>query len=500
MKTYVMYLSVLLLSFLSFTGIHAQIDMQQPIERLIIRQTATQVELLNLNADGSATLITPLEGISFTSLPGFEWNVPIAIDIAPSPQGEHVAFTARANDNRSALFLVSLNPLRVRQFDAPGIASLAWSSTGDALLLTRPTLFLGEAGGAISNGSVFVFNLATEAFTLVAENSSLQIIQSAAWSPNGERIILNIFDSDSTLDLQIADLYTIKRDGTDRQRLTNLRVQAPQSINFDQPVERNLCTITNIEWSVSFGRIYYVLTCSIYSEVPLISLFSVNFSGENRLEVDLFEQFPEEFMPQPALGHELIDLFTGQHNVFLVINSPIFNLLIISVDASGEVSVTANLPSKEGRLAAISENDTKIGISLAGGEVAAVDLATHDVTTLSPTGTPPVVCRVQWLNDETILIDEVVRCNTQNTQYFTPINTIAWTPSTGAIQNVTQAIAGDFTLIVPLSTTPESFTGLNQPPLAKAGVDMMITAIDASGFADVPLDGSQSTDNDGRIG
>lgn len=441
----------------------AQSDPQQLIEHLVIRQTSTQAELLNLNADGSVTLITPLEGISFKSLPGFEWHVPIAIDVTPSSQGEHVAFTALAVDNRTALFLVSLNPLRIRQFDVPGIASLQWSPTGDALLLTRSALFLAEVG-MIRDGRTYVFDLATESFTLVAENMPGQIIRGAVWSPNGDRIILNIDGFDSMLNLRIADLYLVNRDGTNRQQLTNLRVQAPQSINFDQPARRDDCGISDIEWSATIKRIYYILRCNIYSEVPLISLFSVSLQGENRLEVDLFEQFPAEFTPVPAIGHNLINLFVGQNHVFLVVNSAAFNLVVVSVDDLGQVEISANINSKEGRLAAISESGTRLAISMDGGEVAAIDLATNEVTTLSPTGSPAVVCRVQWLGDETILIDEVIRCDKQNAQFFTPLNTIAWTPSSGAIQNVTTTIAGDFTLIIPLPIIPEISVGLNQAP------------------------------------
>lgn len=481
---------ILLLSVLSITASRAQDAPQPPIERLIIRQTATEAQLLNLHADGSTTFITSLEGIYFD-----DWNVPAPVDTATSPQGEHVAFTARDYDKRATLFLVSLNPLRVKQFDAPGLADLAWSPAGDALLLIRPTTYLGGESGAIPVGNVYVFDLATELFTLVAENTSQGFhgegnlwAPNAVWSPNGERIILN-FD----------DLYTVRRDGTDQQQLTNLKVQAPQSIDFDQPSKRNTCSILDMQWSASMGRIYYAVDCYVYSEVAMISLFSVNLLGENRLEVDLFEQFPDEFAVPYSIGHSLIGIFMGQNHVFLVLNSPSFNIVVVGVDAFGEVDVVTHIPSKEVRLAAISENGTKMGISMAGGEVAVMDLTTNDVTTLSPTDTPLVPCQVQWLNDETILINQVHSCRTSNAAYPMPLKTIAWTPSTGAIQNVTEITNEDFNLILPISRVPDSYTGLNEPPIANAGVDQTVTTINGRGFADVTLGGSASTDNDGEI-
>jgi hypothetical protein len=420
---------------------------------LVLRQTATQAELLSLNADGSMTLITALEDVDFRTRGSYKGIVPVAVDTIPSPEGDMIAFTAYGVGNQTSLFIISLNPLRIRQFDAPGIAALEWSPAGDAILLTSPSLYLGGEGRAIV-GSAYIFELATETFVSVAESSSTELVRDAVWLPNGDRIILNIERRTPSHDLYIADLHLVNRDGTQRQQLTNLSEQAPQSINFEQPIERNSCNIADIQWSTLIRRIYYVLICDVYSEVPLISLFSVNLDGENRLEVDLFEQFPAEFTPLRGVGHDLIDLFTGQDGVFLVVNSPAFNLVIVSIDGLGHVETTLNIPSKEGRLAAISESGTKIAISMNGGEVAAINLSTKRITILSATGSPSVVCRVQWIGDETILIDEVVSCNRGNAQFFTPLNVIAWNPSTGVVQNDFGTIGGIFKLVIPRPNYP----------------------------------------------
>lgn len=140
----VKFLFALLLLLSGFTTIYTQPKPQQPIQRLVIRETRNQTELLSLDDDGSVRVIAALEDVSFGPRLGVDWEVPIVIDVAPSPAGTRVAFTAfTLPGTEAALFVVSLNPSRIQRFDAPGVASLEWSPMGDALLLTRESFYLG---------------------------------------------------------------------------------------------------------------------------------------------------------------------------------------------------------------------------------------------------------------------------------------------------------------------------------------------------------------------
>ncbi len=482
---------IALIFIISFNIASGQSGETQPIERLVLRQTATQSELLSLNADGSITFITVLDDVDFRG------NVRVAVDVAPSPDGQHVAFTTLGFlEEQSTLFLVNLNPLRVRQFDAPDVASIEWSPSGDALLLGRPSIYIGSRIG--ESGKIHVFDLATETFTLVAETNEVQTIRGATWSPTGEHIILTVDPRRNPDELHISDLHLVARDGTDWQQLTNLFVQAPQDIDFE-PFGRDLCVITNIEWSASNARIYYVLTCGDM----LISLFSVDLDNNNRLEVDLLEHFPVEFNPLTPDGylgnHELINMFVGIDATYLVVNSPSSNLSVIRVNAPGQAEIIAAAEPSESLFAAISEDKTKIAFSERVGLVGVIDLTTNTLDILDLTDRELSVCRVQWAGNSTVLIDEVALCGQQNPQFFLVRNTIAWTPETSTIENITDDIGGNFNLIIPLPEIPEIPAGINAPPNASAGDDLTVVDADGDGLETIVLDSSGSSDRENAI-
>lgn len=443
------WLALVLLTFIPQTIAH---DTLQTITRLVVHQTPDTFELWNLNSDETLNFIADL-----TAYPKPE----VALDVSPSPDGQRVGYTALLNGDTPLLILVSLNPLRVEQYKAPGNASLQWSPSSDALLLSRPSIFT-DGDYDLANGDTYVFDLATENFTLVAETNTSQVIQKAKWLPDGAGIIYAADNRSSNLgDILIPDLFTVTRDGRRRQQLTNLRIQAPQSIDFNQPAPRNICSIDNFKWSTINERWYYVISCQAPDDDVIVSsLFSANLEGDNRLETDLYEQFPERFDPLTVVGYRVIDFFPSAKGIYLIVNSPDGSLLIVKVNGSRLAQIAAEFPQKTGRLAAFSGDDNYIAVSLIGGDVSILNLVGGQKQILSSQDSSFKFCRVQWLANTTLLIDEVSQCGTKNTSFIKAHQTTAWNILTGKKDDVTASLGG-MNLIIPL---PEASHGVRDIP------------------------------------
>lgn len=446
MKSFLRWLWVVWVIAGSFHLAPGQADDDQHIERLVLRQSENQAEIWRLHADGELTRIAALDGIVFGSLPGAAWQVPVPADTAPSADGQQVAFTAQNSDRDTALFLVSLNPLGVRRFDAPGAASVQWSPARDALLLSRPSVYLGGETNSLEDGRIYVFDLATEAFTLIAQTSDEITVRGAVWSADDDYIVVSADPQRNAGERRLAELYVVGQDGTGWRALTNLLAQAPEALHFDQPAERNLCDIAHLKWSGDRARLYYVLACHIWSEVPLVSLFSVDLEGNNRLEIDLYESFPETFAPAPAAGHDLIGMFINTEAAYLVVNSPRFDLQVIRVSAPGQAEIAATITGREGRFVAMSESGTKIAISMDGNSIALVDLPARTADVFNLPDSEYLPCRVQWVGESIVLIDEVIRCENLSM----PVqSTIGWMPDTRTTREIIRNNPGEFSRILP---------------------------------------------------
>jgi len=434
------WLALVLLTFTPQTIAH---DTSHTITRLVVHQTPDTFELWNLNADETLRFIADL-----TAYP----KPKVTIDVSPSPDGQHVAYTALLNGDTPLLVLVSFNPLKIEQFAAPGISSLQWSPSSNALLLSRPSIYLSGASYILSKGDSYVFDVDQKTFTLIAETKGSQIIRQIKWIPSGNGIIYN-----AEVSADFGNLYIMKHDSTNRKQLTHLETEAPQTISFTQPGPRSSCYLKNFKWSLGNARWYSILTCNSVSDLSVISsLFSTDMNGNNRLETDLYEQFPEEYDPITISGYQVVDFFPAVENVYLVVNSPKYDLLIIDIKAPNQAEIVGLIPSSDGIFAAISPDHTHIAISRQSEGTSIFNVRNKQFQTVLPTYSERVACRVQWVDNETLLIDQVGSCGTANSSFFYVEQTIALNIQTGTTFDVTASLDGT-NLIIPL---PEASNGV----------------------------------------
>ncbi|MCB9460540.1 MAG: PD40 domain-containing protein [Anaerolineaceae bacterium] len=431
----------------------------QPI--LVLRQTDTQLEFLNLNADGSTTLVGSIPGLGLYPNLGSTWSILVPIDVAPSPDGEQVAFTAMNGitlGNPTVLFIVDLNPVRVRQFEIPDIASVTWSPSGDAILLGPPSHYIGERIG--ESGEIYLFNIANETLSLVIaseENSIVSYIDEVLWSPDGQRIVM-VYDIPSA-DRFVEEIALINRDGTSFQPLTNMADLTPETItnNYGYVVYRDVCFIEKIEWSESNARFYYAQVCG---EAPFqsIAVYSVDLSGNNRIELDLAAYFSENF-GLDFTGQKFTNLLVAEDTIWLVVreSKSTLNLDIIRISGPNNAEIVASYPDQIASFAAISEGKTGIAITTASGVsseqfVLDVDIATDQINTLTlPKNENGLVCQVVWLDNETIIVseDENYICAPRAPQTYRPSSAFIWRPDTGIIEPVDFGSASNQGLILP---------------------------------------------------
>jgi hypothetical protein len=433
-----------LLALLSFAAItDAQTAESPAINGVMVRWTNERSELWYWNADGTYSLATDISDLPYPNTVG---------DIKLSPNRQLVAFTSSlGRESTPQLYVVSLNSQKIKQYQAPGVASIHWSPNTDALLLLPPSIFVGGSSEILWDGDTYVFDLTTETFTLVAETTDQQTVWNAKWSPSGDAIIYSQTIRERRFGLDLPDIYRVTRDGSSRQQLTDLNVQAHQLIDFSQPPERHSCDITNFKWLATNARWYYVLNCRVLDGDTFVSsLFSVNMDGNNRLEVDLYEHFPQKYDPYEGLwfGYEVTDFFPTADGVYLVVNSPDFKVLILNVPQPGQTQVVAEIPSFSGRLAAISENDSNVTVIMRGGTGAIINLTSGQVQTLSTTGADYSLCHAQWLNDEVVLVDQVRLCGILNETAYTVNQVIGWNIYTGNQGDMTAQFEGGLNIIL----------------------------------------------------
>gem|GEM_PF-2564834 len=456
------------------------------IERLLIRQYYSGGEILSIEDDGLSTLIY--------SYP-FDVEIAVEFDIVASPAGDQVAFTTMPGvDTPPQLYIVSLNPFRVDHYDIPDTASIEWSPSQDALLLKRPSIYIGGRIG--ESGEIYVFDIATETLTLITTLEDLTSRIDAMWSPNGESVIVVDIDFTGTGERVLPELSLVNRDGTNIQQITNLNELA-QDPSFDEPLSRGACEINNLEWSADNERYYYTLVCN---EGELVSLYSTNLEGDNRLEVDLIKAFPESFLTELGIPRLLSDLYIETGNsIYLVVESRNSYLHFVHLTAPQLAEIIYSAEPATYLFTAMSPDNTQIVYSTGIGDVNILNLQTRNVITRNFRTDEESTCRVQWLDNETVYVDLVSICGRLNQQFYTVRETIAWTPATNTVESVTGNVDSVFDFILPLPELPELPTGFNHSPTALAGPDIELFDTDGNGLEEVVLDGSGSSDVEGLL-
>lgn len=423
----------------------------QKFTHIMLRENRDYLGIFNLNEDGSYTLIKKLDNISLGTQNAAEWIIEVAVDIVPSPDGQHLAFTARSSNSDVKLFILSLNPVRLRDYDAPGLASLEWSPTSDALLLSSTSIFLSNESHILSNGDTYIFDLITQTYTLIAQTNETQLVRETTWSPTGDSVIY-VAEQHST---KLPELFRVSRDGASREQLTNHATL--KNLDLTKPADRNFCRIDKtLKWSVLKVRWYYLLICDVFNEYALPSLLSVGLNGDTRLEIDLYEMFSSEFDPSVGSGYRVIDFFPDAMNgdVFLLIDPPVFEAHIVKISEPEQAEIVETFSNASfGDLAAISKNKSHIATTLHrenAQEVMVLDLINQRVELSQASPVSHYYCRVQWLNANTVLIDEVQICNIGGTGFLLPRSIVAWNIHKNIIKDMTQEFENDFTFIISL--------------------------------------------------
>lgn len=430
----------------------------QPIETLVLRQMDTELEFLNLNADGSTTLVAsiPGRGLYFDT-----WSIPVYIDVAPSPDGNQIAFTAMSGmslGDPTTLFIVDLSPVQVRQFEIPDIASTIWSPNGDAILLGPPSQYIGARIG--ESGEIYLFDMETETLSLVIASDENRTIKDVLWTPDGRRILMIYSERNS--DRFIYELALISRDGTGFEQLTNMAELTPETVankyeDVDYISYRDYCLIKSIDWSERDARLYYAQVCG---EAPLqsIAVYSVDLSGNNRMEIDLAAYFPENF-GLDFTGQKFTNLLVAEDTIWLVVreSKSTLNLDIIRISAPNNAEIVATYPDRVAQFAAISEDKSRIAITTASGVsseqfVLNVDIATDQINTLTlPNNENGLVCQVVRLGNETIVVseNETGLCEQGSPHSYIPSSAFIWQPDTGTVEPVDFGSDSNGGLILP---------------------------------------------------
>jgi hypothetical protein len=251
-------------------------------------------------------------------------------------------------------------------------------------------------------------------------------------------------------------LFKVSRDGIARQQLTDLKLQAPQSMDFTQPASRNTCYISQFKWSKN-GRLYYFLNCLAFNEASLPSLFSVDMAGNNRLETDIVSLFLGEV--DSINGFGVVDFFpdTADGQLYLVVNTPTHEMRVLRLTASSQVEVVARVANKDGYEAALSADGSQIAISTSRDVSTGLDplIVLYDLTTgQMETRVLPLAekdaCRVQWQNENVVLVDQVTQCVWNDSSFGRPVGIFAWDMARNTLEDIQPRLGGALSLVIPL--------------------------------------------------
>jgi hypothetical protein len=397
------------------------------------------------NLPGSFTLNEPSDG---------QWSIPSFDSLAISPSGYQIAFSAQNAEN-IALFLYDLRSSNLLQRDIPILVVPEWSPNGDFILL-KPRF--GPTASFQVPPETFIYEITSGTLVQLHDTPS-QIEVGFTWKPDSTGLAYLAPSSPCEAPCRwLDDLYWISWDATAVQRLTSLAATTP----FD--MYPGIC---GFEWSLSNERLYYGAGCSggESSVDSPVALYSVDMQGNNRLEVNISEYFPED------TNFEIIDLAPGlDGGVYTVVYSR--NKLdnqstriwrIIHVTQEGAIRLI-NAFEADAFLydASISPDGEKLAllgyrIGLEGsGILRVVNLLTGE--SYIDQGLAQGACEAVWLDENTLVYTASIEGDCASAQ-IEDLSTWLLNTSTGAVINLPYATSESVVLLrridtIILSPTP----------------------------------------------
>ncbi len=233
-------------------------------------QTTDGIEVYRVTGEGAnfVTLFSGIYGKEF-SAPENSWIVEDHNDMSSSFDGRHIAFGATQNQT-SALFIYDILSDSLLTVPTPELVLPIWSPDSNYILLIP----------AYRSDYKYLYDFSTQTITTLSDQLGYRWLSDSSgftFLGSTEECLATFCD--------VARLYITDRLTLNMRPLTNLLEELGTDITV---------MICNSFWSNPNRRLYYVVGCSGYSDTFPAYIYSTDLEGNNRLEIDFQEYFPDE--------------------------------------------------------------------------------------------------------------------------------------------------------------------------------------------------------------
>jgi Tol biopolymer transport system component len=409
-RKYFLAFAVGLLAGLSVFSVNAQ---TQSVDRFSI-EFSERITIYRVSDEGNFEVLATLP--EQFNLPRFNtaWQIPSVSYIAPSPDGQSIALIASDNLNpeQFALFIYSVTQENFRHIMVEGIGVVKWSPFSDALLISPPEDYIGNYGIL---RDIYILNMNSGVMSNLTNSPEQRFETDVMWLPDNRSIAFvgasTPFDANKT---QVRNIFVLDNSRSLPVPLTNLQHELPYHTS-----PYYVCDTINLTWSSRGSRIYYVVRCDADGD-PHDLLYSVSLNGDNRLEADFLELYPDDrytlikSIDQAAINDDIyvtIDSESLPVEDEIVWRSHFWRVVRIIEPQQTEVVYDVELPVTQLLTdTAVSPDDAFISLSgfdateRSTGYIVIVNLVTEQIVLEREVSHG--VCDVEWMDDSRLIYAE----------------------------------------------------------------------------------------------
>lgn len=382
----------------------------QEISAILVQESENGLEIVNVTANGAATILYTLPNFGFKPESGAEWliypdeTINTPRELALSPDGQKLAFMAVRNLDTFKVIIYRADTNQLIEKDVEGIFSLDWSPNSSELLMEErayPTGITYESR---------LYNVETDTFTSlthVTEGSSFH------WLPNGEQFIYTMN----------WDLFVTDKTGSFQRKLTTMdTIDLSSLIDARTDMPPRICSAP--VWSETNERLYFVVCDDLID-----FLYSVDLLGNMQLELVPYNLYPRRYprsteitsiVPSKVTSDVYLTIDTSEWDATTSQSVPIGTIQRLTApEASNAVFERRYSPVGGNHLfmkdLAFSHNEDYMVFSSGRNtrensySVTAINVSTGNVL-FEKTGLSGV-CDVGWLDNETLIYEEAFGLN-----------------------------------------------------------------------------------------
>jgi hypothetical protein len=275
-----------------------------------------------IDESGNATLLYDLSAdFAFYPQDEAEWVILAPEAIQVSPQGNRVGFVALHSNpglafEEASLFWFDVNQPGIHQVPLPGVFGIKWSPDSSQILLRN--VGLGVDFSAISsslrNPNYYIYSIPQDSLMQLPVPAD-ELRYYTQWLDNQTLVYFRPNEDCIESCIRAVDAFLFDLMTQSTQRLTEIEHQLPSDVTSDVLQTYSICYAGDLTWSSIEQRLFYDVSCNDSSDQAHDYLYSTDLSGNNRLEADLPQLFPED------LYTFIQDIRVVEDTLYLVVKS-----------------------------------------------------------------------------------------------------------------------------------------------------------------------------------